>query len=108
MTGEEHYVVPAIDWKRTSRQVMTLDWIDGIKLTDREALIAAGHDLNALAQTLVRSFLRQAIAEGFFHPTFIKAICSSRLKARLRPSILKSWVGSTVRRGSGSPKFCTG
>lgn len=67
MTGEEHYVVPAIDWKRTSRQVMTLDWIDGIKLTDREALIAAGHDLNALAQTLVRSFLRQAIAEGFFH-----------------------------------------
>lgn len=67
MTGEDGYVVPAIDWKRTSRRVMTLDWVDGIKLTDRAALLAAGHDLNHLAKTLVQAFLRQAIAEGFFH-----------------------------------------
>ena len=67
MTGEDGYVVPAIDWKRTSRRVMTLDWVDGIKLTDRAALLAAGHDLNHLAKTLVGAFLRQAIAEGFFH-----------------------------------------
>lgn len=67
MSGEEGYVVPAIDWKRTSRRVMTLDWVEGIKLTDRDALAAAGHDLNHLAKTLVQAFLRQAIAEGFFH-----------------------------------------
>ena len=67
MAGEDGYVVPAIDWKRTSRRVMTLDWVDGIKLTDRAALLAAGHDLNHLAKTLVQAFLRQAIAEGFFH-----------------------------------------
>ena len=67
MEGEEGYIVPAIDWKRTSRRVMTLDWVEGIKLTDRDALVAAGHDLNALARTLVQAFLRQAIAEGFFH-----------------------------------------
>jgi ubiquinone biosynthesis protein len=67
MTGEDGYVVPAIDWKRTSRRVMTLDWVDGIKLTDHAALLAAGHDLNHLAKTLVQAFLRQAIAEGFFH-----------------------------------------
>ena len=67
MSGEDGYVVPAIDWQRTSRRVMTLDWVEGIKLTDRDALVAAGHDLNHLAKTLVRAFLRQAIAEGFFH-----------------------------------------
>jgi ubiquinone biosynthesis protein len=67
MQAESGYVVPNIDWQRTSRRVMTLDWIEGVKLSDREGLIAAGHDLTALATTLVKAFLRQAIAEGFFH-----------------------------------------
>ena len=46
---------------------MTLDWIDGIKISHREALVAAGHDMEKLATNLVHAFLRQAIAEGFFH-----------------------------------------
>lgn len=67
MTGESGYYVPAIDWPRTARRVMTLDWIDGVKLTDHAGLAAAGHDRAELAKRLVRAFLRQAIAEGFFH-----------------------------------------
>ncbi|MDB5721946.1 MAG: ubiB [Alphaproteobacteria bacterium] len=67
MVAESGFHVPEIDWSRTSRRVMTLEWIDGIKLTDRDALVAAGHDLPALAATLVRAFLRQAVVDGFFH-----------------------------------------
>jgi ubiquinone biosynthesis protein len=67
MQAEPDYLVPAIDWQRTTGRVMTLEWIDGIKLGDREALIAAGYDVKALASTLVHAFLRQAISEGFFH-----------------------------------------
>src|SRR5687768_9103993 len=67
LVAESGFHVPAIDWTRTSRRVLTLEWIDGIKLNDREALIAAGHDLKALAATLVRAFLRQAVVDGFFH-----------------------------------------
>ena len=67
MTSEPNYFVPAIDWSRTSRRVMTLDWIDGVKLTDHAALAAAGHDRTKLAHTLVHAFLVQAIGEGFFH-----------------------------------------
>ncbi|HEV2748578.1 MAG TPA: 2-polyprenylphenol 6-hydroxylase [Allosphingosinicella sp.] len=67
LVAESGFFVPAIDWSRTARRVMTLEWIDGIKLTDREALVAAGHDLKALAATLVRAFLRQAVVDGFFH-----------------------------------------
>jgi ubiquinone biosynthesis protein len=59
--------VPAIDWERTARRVLTIDWIDGIPLHDREALAAAGHDLKRLARVLIQSFLRQAIGDGFFH-----------------------------------------
>jgi len=67
MVAVPGYIVPAIDWDRTNGRVMTLDWVDGIKVSDREALIAAGHDLPAIAARLVNTFLRQAIAEGFFH-----------------------------------------
>lgn len=61
------YDIPAIDWDRTNGRVMTLDWVDGIKISKRDELIAAGHDLKELASRLVNTFLRQAIAEGFFH-----------------------------------------
>jgi ubiquinone biosynthesis protein len=61
------YVIPAIDWDRTAGRVMTMAWVDGIKISDRAALIAAGHDTKAIAARLVNAFLRQAIAEGFFH-----------------------------------------
>jgi ubiquinone biosynthesis protein len=67
LVAESGFFVPAIDWSRTSRRVLTLEWIDGIKLTDRKALIDAGHDLKALAAILVRAFLRQAVVDGFFH-----------------------------------------
>lgn len=67
MAAVPGYKIPAIDWDRTNGKVMTLEWIDGIKMSDRAALIAAGHDLKSIASRLVNTFLRQAIAEGFFH-----------------------------------------
>ncbi len=67
MTAEPDFVIPAIDWQRSTARVLTMEWVDGLKLSDRAALIAAGYDPAVLAQTLVRAFLRQAIAEGFFH-----------------------------------------
>ena len=59
--------VPAIDWDRTNGSVLTIDWVDGIKISDREALAAAGHDLPELANRLVLAFLTQAISAGYFH-----------------------------------------
>ncbi len=61
------YVIPAIDWDRTNGRVLTIEWVDGIKISDREALLAAGHDLPELANRLVLAFLTQAISGGFFH-----------------------------------------
>src|SRR5689334_2915279 len=59
--------VPAVDWRRTSKRVLTTEWVDGIPIGDHAALRAAGFDLNRLGLTLLRSFLRHAIRDGFFH-----------------------------------------
>ena len=67
MKGVAGYDVPAVDWDRTNGSVLTVEWIDGIKMSDIEGLRAAGHDLPELANTLVLTFLTQAISGGFFH-----------------------------------------
>lgn len=59
--------VPNVDWERTGRDVITMEWIDGVKMSDVAALKAAGHDLDLLAETLIQSFLRHTLRDGFFH-----------------------------------------
>ena len=59
--------VPTLDWDRTARGVLTLEWIDGTPLTDRAALAARGLDLPALGRALMQTFLRHALRDGFFH-----------------------------------------
>jgi ubiquinone biosynthesis protein len=61
------FYVPKVDWQRTSKRVLTTEWIDGIPLSDVDAIRAAGIDCHALADTIIQSFLRHAIRDGFFH-----------------------------------------
>ncbi|QMW22711.1 2-polyprenylphenol 6-hydroxylase [Sandaracinobacteroides saxicola] len=65
--GEPGVMVPAVRWEWTTRRTLALEWVEGIKLTDVAAIEAAGIDRKALATSLVRGFLRQAIGSGFFH-----------------------------------------
>ena len=66
-SGDSEFRVPHVDWTRTSGRVLTSEWIDGTPIRDGAALRAAGHDPKKLALTLVRSFLTQALRDGFFH-----------------------------------------
>ena len=59
--------VPSIYWRYTSRTVLTLEWIDGIKLTDLEGIRRAGLDRDKLIKAGVSSGLRQLLEFGFFH-----------------------------------------
>jgi len=59
--------VPRVDWERTQRGVLTLEWIDGIKLNEHARLRAAGHDPVRLSRVVMQSFLRHAMRDGFFH-----------------------------------------
>ena len=62
-----YLTVPEIDWGRSAKRVMTLDWIDGTPLTDLKALDAAGADRSELAIAITRGFLAAALDYGFFH-----------------------------------------
>jgi ubiquinone biosynthesis protein len=59
--------VPQIDWARSSKRVMTLDWIEGSPLTDLASLDRKRADRPALAIAITRGFLAAALDHGFFH-----------------------------------------
>jgi ubiquinone biosynthesis protein len=65
--NDPDFRVPHIDWSRTSDRVLTGEWIDGISVRDRDALIAAGHDPKHIANLVIRCFLTQALRDGYFH-----------------------------------------
>ena len=59
--------VPAVDWDRTTKEVLTLEWVDATPLSDRTRLLAKGFDLPQVARALIQTFLRHALRDGFFH-----------------------------------------
>lgn len=65
--NDADFRVPQVDWDRTARDVLTLEWIDGIPLNDIARIEAAGIDRVALGRTVIQSFLRHALRDGFFH-----------------------------------------
>ena len=65
--GDPDVKVPVIYNQFSSGKVLTLEWIDGIKLTDLDKLAAAGLDADNLIKIGVTSGLRQLLEYGFFH-----------------------------------------
>ncbi len=65
--GDPDVKVPVIYNQFSSEKVLTLEWIDGIKLTDLDKLAAAGLDADNLIKIGVTSGLRQLLEYGFFH-----------------------------------------
>ncbi|NIA68121.1 2-polyprenylphenol 6-hydroxylase [Pelagibius litoralis] len=65
--GDTTYSVPAIDWQRSSRRVLTMSRVSGIPLDDRDALIAAGHDVQEVLTKAAGIFFNQVFRDGFFH-----------------------------------------
>jgi predicted unusual protein kinase regulating ubiquinone biosynthesis (AarF/ABC1/UbiB family) len=59
--------VPKIYWHHTTNRVLTLEWINGFKLNDTEAIRRAGLDPEAIVQIGVTSGLQQLLEHGFFH-----------------------------------------
>jgi ubiquinone biosynthesis protein len=61
------YRVPKIDWPRSARRVLTQERLTGIRMDDRAALIAAGHDIDQVLTRAATIFFKQAFRDGFFH-----------------------------------------
>ena len=59
--------VPGVIWELSSRRVLCLDYLPGIKITDRQALVEAGINPAAVAEKGAASYLQQLVRFGFFH-----------------------------------------
>jgi len=63
----EDVLVPEVYWDLTTSRVITLAYLDGLKLTETERLEAQGYDLATIAERVVRVYLRQVFVHGIFH-----------------------------------------
>jgi ubiquinone biosynthesis protein len=65
--GDPGFRVPRVDWQRTGRTVLTTERIAGVRVDDREALLAAGHRIDDLLRKAADAFFKQVFRDGFFH-----------------------------------------
>jgi len=64
---EIHLKVPKIYWDYSTRRVLVMERISGIKIDDIAALDAAGYNRKRLADTAARFVLQEVLEDGFFH-----------------------------------------
>ncbi|MEI6042908.1 MAG: AarF/ABC1/UbiB kinase family protein [Chloroflexota bacterium] len=63
----KHVYVPKVYWERTSKRVLTTEFIVGYKITNFEEIDAAGIDRYKAARILANCYLNQLLVDGFFH-----------------------------------------
>lgn len=64
---QERVCIPGVSPEHSSKRVLTMDFLDGTSLRDKQALIAAGHDLSDLARLGAQMFLDMIFRDGFCH-----------------------------------------
>jgi predicted unusual protein kinase regulating ubiquinone biosynthesis (AarF/ABC1/UbiB family) len=66
-SGQWDICVPQVYWEYTTRRVLALEWMDGIKISQTERLRQAGVDCALLARRLMTTYFRQILQLGFYH-----------------------------------------
>lgn len=65
--GDANLIIPQIFWDYTTRRVLTMEFMDGFKITDYPALEQAEIDRLSLARLLLKTYIEQILLDGFFH-----------------------------------------
>jgi predicted unusual protein kinase regulating ubiquinone biosynthesis (AarF/ABC1/UbiB family) len=75
--------VPRIHHLLSTRRVIVMEFIDGLKVSDVEQLTAAGHNPPEVVRLLARTYLKQLLEDGFFHadphPGNLRVMADGRL-----------------------------
>lgn len=67
LAGRDDVVIPAVIDELSTARLLVMEWVDGIKITDRAALLGAGIDPRAVARTLNDLYAEQLFRRGFLH-----------------------------------------
>jgi len=65
--GYYRVYVPKVYWQYTTRKVITLEYIKGYKITEKEKMLAAGMNLKEITREGCSIYLKQLLTDGFFH-----------------------------------------
>lgn len=67
LSQDKGVTVPKVKWVYTTKRILTMEYFEGIKISDLEALEQAGIDRKSIAETLSASICNQILRDGFFH-----------------------------------------
>lgn len=66
-TGDDSLYIPKIYWNFTTKEIITLEWIDGISIYDTNEMIKNNLNPKEIAAKIAIIFFNQAFRDGFFH-----------------------------------------
>ncbi|MED0653762.1 AarF/ABC1/UbiB kinase family protein [Anoxybacillus geothermalis] len=112
--GDSLVYVPGVFWDYTTKTVLTMEYVEGIKLGEIERLKEEGYSLKALAERLTKTVLKQMFEHGFFHgdphpgnvfvlSNGVLAFIDFGLMGRLRPNVrhhLSSLIIALMRQST--------
>jgi ubiquinone biosynthesis protein len=67
LSADERVIIPQVHWSHSTRRVLTMEALEGFKLTEVERLRQERYDLPAVAEVTVDLYLHQVFVDGFFH-----------------------------------------
>lgn len=67
LAEEENVYIPRVFWEYTTSRVLTMEFVDAVKLNEIEEILRRGYNTKRIANNLLRAFYRQVLVEGFFH-----------------------------------------
>ena len=65
--NDSGFFVPKIYWNYTSEKVLTLDWVDGVSIREKDLINEKNIDVKNISSSIIQHFLRHAVRDGFFH-----------------------------------------
>jgi len=112
--GYDWVNVPRIYWRYATSRVLTLEYLPGIKISQHEAIEAAGLDRKAIARQSAQAYLHQLLNSGFFHADphpgniaisangsliFYDFGMMGRIKANVREGLMQTLFGIAQKDG---------
>ncbi|MFN7038283.1 MAG: 2-polyprenylphenol 6-hydroxylase [Alphaproteobacteria bacterium] len=67
LKNDNDIYIPSVEWDKTSKRVLTIEWIEGIKIEDHEEIIKRKFNTEKIAANIAISFFNQAYRDGLFH-----------------------------------------
>ncbi|MFL2845186.1 MAG: 2-polyprenylphenol 6-hydroxylase [Candidatus Puniceispirillaceae bacterium] len=67
MRDDKGIYVPWVDLENSTRQMLIIEWVEGIRIDDVANLNKAGHDVGKITEYAARSFFNQVFRDGYFH-----------------------------------------